>query len=87
MPTRSCRSLGGLSPASHRDGPGSCPGESCEICGGQSGSGPGSLGVLQFPLPIIPPTARSSSSGALGGRCNSELRSTPPQEIITKRPV
>jgi hypothetical protein len=31
---------------------------SCEICGGQSGTGAGFLRVLQFPLPIlIPPTA------------------------------
>jgi hypothetical protein len=31
---------------------------SCEICGGQSGTGAGFLRVLRFPLPIlIPPTA------------------------------
>jgi hypothetical protein len=33
------------------------------IFGGQSGTGPGSLRVLRFPLPIlIPPTAPHSSS-------------------------
>jgi hypothetical protein len=32
--------------------------KSCEICGGQSGTGAGFLRVLRFPLPIlIPPTA------------------------------
>jgi hypothetical protein len=33
----------------------------CGICGGQSGTGPGFLRVLLFPLPIIPPTAPHSS--------------------------
>jgi hypothetical protein len=34
---------------------------SCGICGGQSGSGAGSLRVLRFPLPGIPPIAPHSS--------------------------
>jgi hypothetical protein len=35
---------------------------SCGICGGQSVTGTGFLGILQFPLPIlIPPTAPYSS--------------------------
>jgi hypothetical protein len=34
---------------------------SCEICGGQSGTGAGYLLALRLPLPLIPPTARHSS--------------------------
>jgi hypothetical protein len=35
----------------------------CKICGGQSGTGVGFLGVFRFPLPIlIPLTAPHSSS-------------------------
>jgi hypothetical protein len=34
---------------------------SCEICGGQKGTGVGFLRILRFPLPIlIPPTAPHS---------------------------
>lgn len=33
---------------------------SCIICGGQSGTGAGSLRVLRLPLPIIPPMAPHS---------------------------
>jgi hypothetical protein len=32
----------------------------CWVCGGRSGTGPGFLRVLRFPLPIIPPSAPSS---------------------------
>jgi hypothetical protein len=36
---------------------------SCEICGGESGTGAGFLRGLRFPLPVlIPPTAPHSSS-------------------------
>jgi hypothetical protein len=39
---------------------------SCEIYGGQSGTGAGFLRVLRFPLPIlIPPTAPHSSSSII----------------------
>jgi hypothetical protein len=62
--TRPCHS----SPASHRGGPGSSPGQVMwDLCG-QSGTGEGFLRVLRFPLPIlIPPTVlRSSSSTSRG---------------------
>jgi hypothetical protein len=43
---------------------------SCQICGGQSGTGVGLLRVLRFSLPIlIPPTAPHSSS-IIQGWCN-----------------
>jgi hypothetical protein len=32
----------------------------CGVCGGQSGTGAGSLRVLQFPLPIIPQISPAS---------------------------
>jgi hypothetical protein len=35
---------------------------SCEICGGQSGTGPGFLRVLRLPLPILIPTTAPHSS-------------------------
>jgi hypothetical protein len=44
---------------------------SCGICGGQSGTGAGFLGVLQFPLPIlITPTAPHSSTCIIRGWYN-----------------
>jgi hypothetical protein len=39
---------------------------SCEICGGQSGTGAGFLRVLRFPLPVRIPPATSQSSSVWG---------------------
>jgi hypothetical protein len=49
--------------------------KSCEICGGQSDTGAGSLRMLRFPLPVlIPPTAPlSSSSSIVRGRYNRPI--------------
>jgi hypothetical protein len=65
---------------------------SCGICGGQSGTGAGSLLVLRFPLPIlIPPTASHSSSTIWGwynrptvADVSSGLSLTPPRETKKK---
>jgi hypothetical protein len=55
---RWCHSSGGQFPAQR---PGFDP-RSCEICGGQNGTGAGFLRVLRFPLPIlIPPNSVYSS--------------------------
>jgi hypothetical protein len=62
---------------------------SCGICGGQSGTGAGFLGILRFPLPIlIPPTVPHSLSIIRGcynrktvADVPSGLSLTPPQEI------
>jgi hypothetical protein len=57
--------------ASHRGGLGSSPVTSCEICGGQSGTGAGFLRVLLFPLPIfIPPIAPQSPPSIIWGWYN-----------------
>jgi hypothetical protein len=61
---------------------------SCEICGGQSGTGIGSVRVLRFPLPVSPPIAPLSSSSSSGASTvgqivagvPSGLSLTPPQE-------
>jgi hypothetical protein len=50
---------------------------SCGICG-QSGTGAGFLGVLKFPLPIIPPTAPHSSSIIWGWYKRPVVDSVPP---------
>jgi hypothetical protein len=38
---------------------------SCGICGGQGGTGAGFLQVLQFPLPILIPSASNTSSSLI----------------------
>jgi hypothetical protein len=63
---------------------------SCEISGGQSGTGAGFLRVLRFPLPIfIPPIAPHSQStirgwysGPISGQRTKRGCLTPPQETI-----
>jgi hypothetical protein len=64
----------------------------CGICGGPSGTVPGFLRVLRFPLPIlIPPTAPHSSSiiqgctiGQLVADVPSGFSLTPPKETNKK---
>jgi hypothetical protein len=48
---------------------------SCGICGGQKGTGPSFLRVLQFPLPIlIPPTAPKSPPSIIWSCTIGQLR-------------
>jgi hypothetical protein len=64
--------------------------KSCGICGGQSGTGPGFVRVLRFPLTIfIPPTASYSSTipvAGTTGRIVVDLQNglTPTHEIGEK---
>jgi hypothetical protein len=52
----------GLSPASHRRGPGSYPGKYSGICGGQNGTGTGfAVSSSAFPFHIIPPLLHDHS--------------------------
>jgi hypothetical protein len=64
--------------------------KSCNVCGGQSGTGAGFLRVLRFVLPLIHPTNCSTIitiitqgwySRPINGRSNSGLGSTPAPQI------
>jgi hypothetical protein len=63
----------------------------CGFCDGQSGTGPGFLRVLGFPLPIIPPISPSSYSpvagtmGLLVAAVPSGPNWTPPPTIPIKK--
>jgi hypothetical protein len=68
---------------------------SCRICGGQSGTGAGSLRILRFPLPIcILPVAPQSSSNIQGwynrsniGRSSKWIQSHPMREKRKGPPI
>jgi hypothetical protein len=57
---------------------------SCEICGGQSGTGTDSLQVLPFPLPVLIPSAAPYSS-VIRSWYNSGSSLTPSHEVIKAR--
>jgi hypothetical protein len=60
---------------------------SCGICGGQSGTGAGFLRILQFPLPLIPPTAPHSSSSIIRGwYCRTVVADKPSGRSLTPPP-
>jgi hypothetical protein len=57
----------------HRGGLGSSRNQVMCFCGGQSGVGAGFLGVLPFPLSIIPPTAPHIIIRCWNNRPNNDL--------------
>jgi hypothetical protein len=79
-----CHSLGGYSPASYLCDRFRSQLRSSDICGGQSGTGAGTLRVFRLPLPIlIPPNVPYSPiirvwyNGLISGRCTKFTQSHP----------